>query len=73
MVSLEEIWRCVPSHYRDKLEVDKWSFLTQQEHPFLGRPFYQLHPCHTADLMKQVPGDSSQFERFVECLSIFRI
>ena len=25
-----------------------------QEHPYLGRPFYQLHPCHTANLMEQV-------------------
>ena len=28
------------------------SFLLQ-EHPYLGVPFYQLHPCHTADMMKR--------------------
>jgi len=28
--------------------------LTQQEHPFLGEPWYFLHPCHTADLMANI-------------------
>ncbi|EGG16110.1 autophagy protein 10 [Cavenderia fasciculata] len=28
--------------------------ITQVEHPVLGIPFYQLHPCETANLMKEV-------------------
>ncbi|XP_064605763.1 ubiquitin-like-conjugating enzyme ATG10 [Liolophura sinensis] len=53
LLSLEEIWSNVPNHYRERLNHERWTFLTQQEHPLVGRPFYQLHPCHTADLMKQ--------------------
>merc|ERR1712071_75268 len=28
--------------------------LTQQEHPFLGEPWYFLHPCQTAHLMSDI-------------------
>ncbi|KAK2569689.1 Ubiquitin-like-conjugating enzyme ATG10 [Acropora cervicornis] len=52
LVNLEEIWKSVPEVYRKRLEYEKWTFLTQQEHPYLCVPFYQLHPCHTADMMK---------------------
>ncbi|XP_021379052.1 ubiquitin-like-conjugating enzyme ATG10 isoform X2 [Mizuhopecten yessoensis] len=56
MMSLTEVWDRVPGVYRDRLQQDRWTFLTQQEHPILGRPYFQLHPCHTADLMEQVVG-----------------
>ncbi|XP_033738587.1 ubiquitin-like-conjugating enzyme ATG10 [Pecten maximus] len=59
LLSLEEVWDRVPDVYRDRLQHDRWTFLTQQEHPILGRPYFQLHPCHTADLMEQVTGLSS--------------
>ena len=32
-------------------ESDRWGMVTQQEHPYLGRPFYHIHPCHTAGAM----------------------
>jgi len=47
-LSRDEIWRLlqdVPAN------ADKWGVVTQQEHPYLGRPFYYLHPCHTAEAM----------------------
>ncbi|XP_073227607.1 ubiquitin-like-conjugating enzyme ATG10 [Porites lutea] len=53
LLSLKEVWENVPDIYHDRLEYEKWTFLTQQEHPYLGVPFYQLHPCHTADMMKR--------------------
>lgn len=30
---------------------DRWSVLTQQEHPIFGTPWYWVHPCRTAQLM----------------------
>ncbi|XP_041993503.1 ubiquitin-like-conjugating enzyme ATG10 isoform X4 [Salvia splendens] len=30
----------------------KWTFVTQEEHPELGRPWYMLHPCGTSEWMK---------------------
>ncbi|ESO94518.1 hypothetical protein LOTGIDRAFT_67210, partial [Lottia gigantea] len=54
LLSLENIWKIVPDVYQQELQADKWSILTQQEHPLLGRPFYQLHPCHTEMMMKNI-------------------
>ncbi|KAL9951819.1 hypothetical protein ACROYT_G044554 [Oculina patagonica] len=62
LVSLEEVWENVPDVYRERLEYEKWTFLTQQEHPYLGVPFYQLHPCHTADMMKRVSSVTEELE-----------
>ncbi|XP_068728358.1 ubiquitin-like-conjugating enzyme ATG10 [Montipora capricornis] len=56
LVSLEEVWKTVPDVYCKRLEYERWTFLTQQEHPHLCIPFYQLHPCHTADMMKAALG-----------------
>lgn len=50
-LSLEEVWSNVPECYQDQISGNKWSILTQQEHPKLGIPCFMLHPCHTADLM----------------------
>lgn len=55
VVGLEEVWGAVPPPHSEQVDRDRWTMLTQQEHPLLGRPYFQLHPCHTADLMKQVP------------------
>ncbi|KAI4354099.1 hypothetical protein L6164_002998 [Bauhinia variegata] len=30
----------------------KWTFITQEEHPYLNRPWYKLHPCGTGEWMK---------------------
>lgn len=45
-LSQEQVWAAT------RLEGDVWSVLTQKEHPFLRRPFFQLHPCHTAELLR---------------------
>jgi len=62
LVSLDEVWDNVPDVYRERLAYEKWTFLTQQEHPYLGVPFYQLHPCHTADMMKNASSVSEERE-----------
>ncbi|XP_033110697.1 ubiquitin-like-conjugating enzyme ATG10 [Anneissia japonica] len=54
LLSLDEVWEMIPDHYQTRLQHERWTFITQQEHPILGRPFFTLHPCHTADLMKTV-------------------
>lgn len=32
----------------------RWTFLTQEEHPFLHRPWFALHPCGTSSIMSLV-------------------
>ncbi|XP_077981887.1 ubiquitin-like-conjugating enzyme ATG10 [Glandiceps talaboti] len=59
LLSLEEVWNNVPGSYQSRISDDRWSFITQQEHPLLCRPFYQLHPCHTADMMQAIGIDWS--------------
>ncbi|KAL8572243.1 hypothetical protein ACOMHN_022480 [Nucella lapillus] len=54
-LSLEEVWVRVPADHQQRLDHHKWATLTQQEHPYLGSPYFMLHPCHTASLMAQVP------------------
>jgi len=40
--------------------------LTQQEHPFLGQPWYYLHPCRTAELMTSAGlADAGAPERYM--------
>eukprot|EP00039_Didymoeca_costata_P014990 m.248136 g.248136 ORF g.248136 m.248136 type:complete len:218 (+) comp16131_c0_seq35:227-880(+) len=53
-----EVWQTVPKHIRSIH--DQMVTLTQVDHPVLGTPYYQLHPCNTGNLMKDVlTSDSS--------------
>ncbi|KAL5009071.1 hypothetical protein ScPMuIL_014652 [Solemya velum] len=61
LASLEEVWGSVPPLYTKQVDRDRWTMLTQQEHPLLRRPYFQLHPCHTADLMKQISCRHSNY------------
>uniref|UniRef100_A0A1B6CTH3 Ubiquitin-like-conjugating enzyme ATG10 n=1 Tax=Clastoptera arizonana TaxID=38151 RepID=A0A1B6CTH3_9HEMI len=49
LLALDDVWKMlnVPSHAL----VEKWQLVTQQEHPLLMRPFFQLHPCKTSQLL----------------------
>lgn len=69
LLALEEIWKRVPDAYKERLSEERWTFITQQEHPLLGRPFYYLHPCHTADLMKNSPVLTDKRHYIVSWLS----
>lgn len=68
LISLDDVWSLVPEHYRDRLASNRWSFITQVEHPYLGRPFYQLHPCNTEKLMSassKVGSENSEKENYL--------
>lgn len=32
----------------------RWTFLTQEDHPLLNRPWFALHPCGTCEIMSLV-------------------
>ncbi|XP_053633399.1 ubiquitin-like-conjugating enzyme ATG10 [Cherax quadricarinatus] len=57
LLTLEQVWRQVHTQFSEQIQHNKWETLTQNEHPLLGRPFFQLHPCNTAKLMSQVTPD----------------
>lgn len=58
LLSLEDMWRRVHTNFQHSLHEDKWSVLTQQEHPVLRRPFYLLHPCRTGQILGCFQGKS---------------
>ena len=47
---LKDVWSLVSDMYVSG-ESDRWGLITQHEHPLLSRPFYHIHPCHTAQVM----------------------
>ena len=47
---LDDIWKIVSKELTSS-NTDRWSLISQQEHPLLSRPFYHIHPCHTAKVM----------------------
>lgn len=53
LLTLDDLWENSLSQLPNN-QNNSWTFITQQEHPFLRRPFFHFHPCHTAELMKQV-------------------
>jgi ubiquitin-like-conjugating enzyme ATG10 len=59
LLSLEEMWSRVHVNFQHSIQEDKWSVLTQQEHPVLRRPFYMFHPCRTPEFLKCFEGKSS--------------
>ncbi|KAN0027604.1 hypothetical protein ACTFIU_010572 [Dictyostelium citrinum] len=53
-LSWNEIWNNLPLSNFDKNQQSAIPYITQVEHPILGNPCYQLHPCETDNLMKLV-------------------
>ena len=53
LLPLEDIWRLLSPNFVSS-DTDKWGLVTQQEHPYLGTPFYHIHPCHTAEVMGKI-------------------
>ncbi|KAI9075664.1 hypothetical protein K1719_042361 [Acacia pycnantha] len=47
-----EIEKDLPGLSLKLLSESKWTFITQEEHPYLNRPWYKLHPCGTSEWMK---------------------
>ena len=48
-LKLDEVWELT----RDT-DTDKWSFLTEDEHPILCIPYFCLHPCNTGRFMERL-------------------
>ncbi|XP_066299229.1 ubiquitin-like-conjugating enzyme ATG10 isoform X1 [Branchiostoma lanceolatum] len=63
LASLDEVWSIVPGSFQSRLQDDRWTFLTQQEHPVLGCPMFQLHPCHTATMMQPLMQETQDKDR----------
>ncbi|XP_059149447.1 ubiquitin-like-conjugating enzyme ATG10 isoform X2 [Physella acuta] len=61
LLSLEDVWKLCPVSYQKYMNENKWATLSQQEHPLLGRPYFQLHPCHTSDLMSQIMTNTKTY------------
>ncbi|XP_077500543.1 autophagy-related 10 isoform X2 [Amblyomma americanum] len=53
LLPLSEVWSLMPDCLQEQLRELRWTTVTQQEHPVQGVPFFQLHPCKTAQLMEQ--------------------
>jgi len=44
--------RDLPLYSSTIMKESKWTYVTQEEHPFLHRSWYMLHPCGTSEWMK---------------------
>ncbi|KAM7527517.1 hypothetical protein LguiB_030927 [Lonicera macranthoides] len=51
-LTLDDIEKDLPANSAKVLSESKWTFVTQEEHPYLNRPWYTLHPCGTSEWMK---------------------
>ena len=50
-LKLEEVWEINRESIGNS---DKWSFITEDEHPILSMPYFCLHPCNTGILMGNI-------------------
>ncbi|KPI96870.1 PREDICTED: ubiquitin-like-conjugating enzyme ATG10 [Papilio xuthus] len=50
LLTIEEIRQLSFIHIKRE---EFYSVITQQEHPLFGRPYFIMHPCHTAQLLAQ--------------------
>ncbi|THU58792.1 hypothetical protein C4D60_Mb03t18180 [Musa balbisiana] len=58
-LKLEDIEKDLPAYSLKGLRESKWTFMTQEDHPYLRRPWYTLHPCGTSDWMKVLFGSNA--------------
>ncbi|KAF5206408.1 Ubiquitin-like-conjugating enzyme atg10 [Thalictrum thalictroides] len=59
-----DIEKDLPYHSSKLIKDSRWTFMTLEEHPYLNRPWYLLHPCGTSEWMKLLlAGDASVRER----------
>lgn len=68
---LDQIEKDLPPSSVEVLTESKWTFITQQEHPYLNRPWCTLHPCGTSDVMKLLLSNTSSKDKVgAECYLI---
>lgn len=58
-LALEDIEKDIPVNSAQLLTKSKWTFLTQEEHPIMNRPWCTLHPCGTMEWMKLLLGNKT--------------
>ncbi|KAL2653482.1 hypothetical protein R1flu_021610 [Riccia fluitans] len=46
-----EVGLSLSAEFAQRIDENKWTFLTQEEHPYLHLPWYMLHPCGTSGIM----------------------
>lgn len=51
LLEWEDIEKDFSSYTHQLLKESKWTFLTQEGHPYLNQPWYSLHPCGTSEWM----------------------
>lgn len=51
---LDDVEKSIPATSAELLMLSKWTFITQEDHPYLNRPWYTLHPCGTSEWMKML-------------------
>ncbi|XP_059659983.1 ubiquitin-like-conjugating enzyme ATG10 isoform X2 [Cornus florida] len=49
---LDDFEKDLPANSVKAITESKWTFITQEEHPYLNRPWYTLHPCGTSEWIK---------------------
>ncbi|PIA34440.1 hypothetical protein AQUCO_03700006v1 [Aquilegia coerulea] len=60
----DDIEKDLPYHSSKLIKDSRWTFMTVEEHPYLNRPWYLLHPCGTSEWMKLLlAGDAFVPER----------
>lgn len=65
LLQLEEVWAKL--NVPREVFSEKWSFVTQQEHPIMLRPFFFLHPCKSLEILKV--SENSKLNPLVTWLS----
>lgn len=60
LLSLDELWSSVHPNFQNSVNKNKWYTLTQQEHPYLHRPFFYFHPCETSAFMDCFKSDCNK-------------
>ncbi|XP_051142309.1 ubiquitin-like-conjugating enzyme ATG10 isoform X3 [Andrographis paniculata] len=62
---LDDIEKDISISAAEQLTKSKWTFITQEEHPHLNRPWYMLHPCATSEWMKLLSAAWIPAENFL--------
>lgn len=58
LLRLEQLEQLIQPQFLSTFQENKWSILTQQEHPYLRSPFFMLHPCNTANLLSSIASST---------------
>ncbi|CAA7050941.1 unnamed protein product [Microthlaspi erraticum] len=72
-LSLDVIKEDLPSGSVGLLLESKWTFITQEEHPYLNRPWFKLHPCGTEEWIKLLSAAGCQIPVELYLVSWFSV